>query len=403
VKGEVKQKVEDKENGHKSAIFSFAWSPDGTQILTASADRTAKLWNVAESKVVTTFTFPASANPVDDQQMGVLWHGAYMLTVSLSGQINYLDAAAPTRPKLVVQGHKENITAVAFERKTSTLYSADLSGRVSRWDLKTGQATWFAGPAGKTVTSCAISSDGERLATVSLDDKLRINEIKGLTTATDAAPLGAKPVAIAAANRAGNLFAVVTEAPAVIIVRDGALSAPIDLDFAPLNLAFSHDDTELAITGKTNILKTYEVKSDGTLTLKKTLEGPIRNVNAVNYSTDGKFLVAVDANRRVSVYDAARELKTSDGWQYHSSNVLDASFSPSSDRLATCSMDEIIFVYNDLTTFVPEKRHALPLSHTGGVLRVDWIDNNTLVTAGGDRSIKIWDLPALPAAAPAKR
>lgn len=390
--GEIAKRVEDKENGHKGAIFSFAWSPDGTQLLTASADRTAKLWSIAESKVLTTFTFPPSPNTIDDQQMSALWHGSYMLTVSLSGQINYLDVANPSKPKLVVQGHKENITAFAFESKSRTLYTSDLAGKLARWNMDSGMATWFTGAIPKTVVGAAISCDGERLATISLDDRIRINETKTGAYSTAASGLPGRPVAVAAASRNGNLFAVVTEEPALVLVRDGAVGETISLDFAPLNVAFSVDDSELTITGKANILKTYTVSASGA-TVKATLEGPIRNVNAAAYSADGKFLVAVDANRRVSIYDAARTNKSADGWQYHSSNVTDAAFSPSSARLVTCSMDESIIVYDDLVTFVPEKRRLINLAHTGGVQRVAWLSETSLVTAGGDRSLKVWDLP----------
>jgi len=32
--------------GHEGTIWSASWSPDGTQILTASGDKTARIWPV---------------------------------------------------------------------------------------------------------------------------------------------------------------------------------------------------------------------------------------------------------------------------------------------------------------------------------------------------------------------
>jgi WD40 repeat protein len=32
-------------SGHSGALYGAAWSPDGTRIATASADKTAKLWD----------------------------------------------------------------------------------------------------------------------------------------------------------------------------------------------------------------------------------------------------------------------------------------------------------------------------------------------------------------------
>ena len=50
-KGEIVKEIEDKKDGHKGAIYSFAWSPDSKQIITVSADKTAKIWNVEGGNV----------------------------------------------------------------------------------------------------------------------------------------------------------------------------------------------------------------------------------------------------------------------------------------------------------------------------------------------------------------
>lgn len=38
--------------GHQGSIFALSWSPDSTQILTSSADYTAKIWDVNTKQVV---------------------------------------------------------------------------------------------------------------------------------------------------------------------------------------------------------------------------------------------------------------------------------------------------------------------------------------------------------------
>jgi WD40 repeat protein len=133
--------------------------------------------------------------------MGCLWHGKHIISLSLSGALNYLDIANPGTPKLIVQGHKENITGAALEVKSNLLWAADLSGRVARWDMTTGVATWFSNTLPKTVAAVAVSYNGERLATVSLDDKIRINETKEMKFSTTAVGLPGRPIAVAAASR----------------------------------------------------------------------------------------------------------------------------------------------------------------------------------------------------------
>ncbi|MES1915858.1 MAG: hypothetical protein MHM6MM_007750, partial [Cercozoa sp. M6MM] len=43
--GEHVRQLVDEANGHKSQIYAFAFSPDGTELLTASADKTAKIYD----------------------------------------------------------------------------------------------------------------------------------------------------------------------------------------------------------------------------------------------------------------------------------------------------------------------------------------------------------------------
>ena len=51
-------------------------------------------------------------NTVDDQQLGCLWSGDFMLSVSLSGYINYLDPSSPSKPSRILKGHNKPITKV---------------------------------------------------------------------------------------------------------------------------------------------------------------------------------------------------------------------------------------------------------------------------------------------------
>ena len=40
---------------HQDVVYDAVFSPDGAQILTASADKTAKLWDAASGKLITSF------------------------------------------------------------------------------------------------------------------------------------------------------------------------------------------------------------------------------------------------------------------------------------------------------------------------------------------------------------
>ncbi|KNC69317.1 hypothetical protein SARC_18172, partial [Sphaeroforma arctica JP610] len=66
--------------------------------------------------MVTEFTFGADVN---DQQMGCLWTPTELITLSLSGSINYLDRENPSAPKKIISGHNKNISALAVSQDGS--------------------------------------------------------------------------------------------------------------------------------------------------------------------------------------------------------------------------------------------------------------------------------------------
>ena len=77
----------------------FSWNTDGTQILTASADMTCKLWDVASCNVVTNFTF---GNEMGDYQVSTLWlDDDNVFSVNLNGHIIHLDLNNPSQPKKI--------------------------------------------------------------------------------------------------------------------------------------------------------------------------------------------------------------------------------------------------------------------------------------------------------------
>lgn len=90
------------EDSHKGTVFSLSWNPDSKQVLSASADMTAKVWDAATQKVLSTFKFADRPNP-DHQQVGCLWQGEFLISLSLSGDINYLDPRSPAVPTRVVR------------------------------------------------------------------------------------------------------------------------------------------------------------------------------------------------------------------------------------------------------------------------------------------------------------
>ncbi|XP_043919457.1 WD repeat-containing protein 1 [Protopterus annectens] len=115
---------------HDGGIYAICWSPDSTSLISASGDKTVKLWDVAANTAVIKFSF---GSEVMDQQLGCLWQNNYLLSISLSGYINYLDKNNPQTPIRVVKGHSKSIHCLTVHKDGSTpyIYSGSHDGHIN--------------------------------------------------------------------------------------------------------------------------------------------------------------------------------------------------------------------------------------------------------------------------------
>lgn len=114
-------------------------------------------------------TFALSeSKAVEQQQVGGLWQGEFILSLSLSGDINYWDRNSQ-RPVRVITGHQKAITALD-RASDNTLYTGSYDGRVCAWDSTA--ATVVTGSA-HTNQVTGIAVVGDLIATVGMDDTHR--------------------------------------------------------------------------------------------------------------------------------------------------------------------------------------------------------------------------------------
>ncbi len=151
-------------------------------------------------------------------------------------------------------------------------------------------------------------------------------------------------------------------------------------------LAYSPDGKLLAVARFGRV----ELRSAGGKELVRTLDGHPGKVNAVEFTADGKSLIA--ASGIVGLYGEARLWNVSDGallrtFNGHRDTLYAATVSRDGKHLATASYDRKIILW-DLAT--GEQLRTLT-GHNDAIYDVAFSpDGSVLASASGDETVKIW-------------
>jgi len=378
------------ENAHEGSIYSIAWSPDSTKFITSSADKTVKLWDAATLQCVKVFTF--SADPqLADMQVSTLWTSTHMISVSLSGNMNYLDPENPTQPRRIVQAHQVSITSAMFDRPSSTLYTGSYDGVVCAYAVTDKVSRRVQGADKKSIPGAVHGGKVTGLAliqgtllTVGWDDCLRVSDVASLS-ATDSTALNGQPCAVAASFELG-LVVVATNKELVLFRGNSKLFSLEGLPYGATCVDIINDE-EVAVGG--DDFKTHVYSVVGLTAFKEVTTISTRSaVSVVKYSPLADAIAIGDSGRQIDVYERVSwAARITEQWCAHSSKVTCLSWSPSAQMLASGAQDEVIYVWRFST---PTVQLRIPFTHMGGVTGVDWIDENRLISTGNDHCIVVW-------------
>jgi hypothetical protein len=274
--------------GHSSQVQSIAFSPDSRILVSASLDKTIRLWDVASGNTSRTI----NANEAV-WSIALSLDGRLLASASKDKTIRLWDVASGNTSRTI--NADGAIWAVAFSPDGRSLVSA--GSTINLWDVQGGQLTSTL--IGNGASSVTFSPDGRTLASGS--DTIDLWEV----------------------NSSRRLFSLGGPNPFIRCI------------------AFSPDGRTLA-SGDGDTVKLWDVRS-GQLT--STLTGHTDKVRCVAYSPDGRTLASGGWDNTIKLWDTTsyQQLTTLIG---HAARIVSLAYSPDGRTLASGGTDNTIKLWS---------------------------------------------------------
>ncbi|MEV4924329.1 nSTAND1 domain-containing NTPase [Streptomyces roseoverticillatus] len=372
--------------GHTTQVVTVAFSPDGRIVATASRDGTAKLWDAASYRLIATLT----GHPGGVYGVAFSPNGQTLATAGADGAVRLWDVAGHRQAAVLASGNSP-AWRVAFSPDGRTLAAAYHDKVARLWDTTSYREVATLTGHTDTVTGVAFSPDGRTLATSCTDAIVRLwdTRTRRLLTALTGHKESVMSVAFSSDSR--TLASVSYDRTARLwdtatYRTTGTLTAAAGLSGA----AFSPDNRFLvtgSVAGKGGPSPSPQLWDVSTLQKAGTFTGTEEGMMAVALSPDRRTLAAGDVRGTLTLWDTATRslLARLTG---HTAGITRLVFSPDGRTLVSTSRDRSARLWD-----MDRRRETATLTgHTSSILAAAFSpDGQTLATAGIDRTTRLWD------------
>jgi uncharacterized protein (TIGR03067 family) len=159
--------------GHSGQVTSVAFSPDGSRALSASKDRTVRLWDLANGKEL------QRLNGHTDAVEAVVFFpdGKRALSGSVDRTARIWDLEGGQQLRFF-GGHLDEVRCVALSPNARYGLSAGADPVIRLWEVETGRQ--FKPPGGHALPTCtvAFSADGRSALSAGWDGKVRLWDLE---------------------------------------------------------------------------------------------------------------------------------------------------------------------------------------------------------------------------------
>ncbi|KAL7919892.1 WD40-repeat-containing domain protein [Trichoderma austrokoningii] len=278
------------------------------------------------------------------------------------------------------EGHSRSVCSVAWSPNGQRIASASVDNTIKIWRLGTGQCETLVGHD-ESVWSVTWSPDGQRVASASSDKTLKIwnlamGQCKTLTdhnsqfTSVAWSPDGQQIASVSSSdNQSVKIWNPDTGQCKTLTVHNSSEQETV--------VAWSPDGQRIALASHRSSIDIWHLATGQC----KTLINPKEFVESVVWSPDGQQIASASRSA-VKIWDLATGQCTQT-----LPGHISVSWAPNGQQVAAVSSDKDVTVW-DLAT----SQSNTMSGHSKPVYSVAWSpDGQRVASASGDETIKIWD------------
>jgi WD40 repeat protein len=385
--------------GHSDHVNGVAVSADGRRAVSASDDNTLKVWDLELGRELR--TLQVHPNFFIEGHLGLLKRvaasadGRLAVSASLDNKLKVWDLETGSELR-TLQGHSDRINAVAVSADGRRAVSASDDNTLKVWDLETGRELRVLQGHSGPVNTVAVTGDGRWVVSTSSDHTLKVWDLEaGRELRKLQGGFGSR-AAVSADGRRAVSFSDDYSLKVWDLETGSELCALEGHSSAVNGVAVSADERRAVSASDDHTLKVWDLETGSELCV---LEGHSSAVKRVAASADGRRAVSASNDNTLKVWDleTGRELRTLRG---HSDRVNTVAVTEDGRQAVSASDDHTLKVW-DLETgselcaleghsdrvkdvaLSGDGRRAVSVSAAFGWPAISW-----------DSTLKVWDLEA---------
>jgi WD40 repeat protein len=314
--------------GHVDLIEYSEFNSDGSKVVTASFDDTAKIWDSSNGNML--FDLSGHTDVLVTAKFNT--DSSKIVTASIDNTAKIWDVSSGNE-LITLSGHTDGVTSANFNSDGSKIVTSSYDNTAKIWDSSNGNMLFDLVGHTDWVNIAEFNSDGTKVVTGSNDNTAKIwdssngNILFSLSGHTD--------LILSVEFNSDSTKVLSASVDNTVKVWDTSNGNLLNtLSDASALAKFNSDGSKVTVTAIGDTAKIWEISNNNII----TLEGHTSIVRSSEFNSDGSKIVTASNDNTVKIWDAntGKLLNTLEG---HTDEVNIAKFSLDGNKVVTASND----------------------------------------------------------------